>query len=73
MSGDRRDKREERGGTQACLYLGDSCVEGGRGGGGRVEKEVESSTTRVGATLEGLEKPLKEEREKASLLCHHRK
>ncbi len=38
-------------------------MEGGRGGGGRVEKEVESSTTRVGATLEGLEKPLKEERE----------
>lgn len=38
-------------------------MEGGRGGGGRVEKEVESSTTRVGATLEGLENPLKEETE----------
>lgn len=42
-------------------------MEGGRGGGGRVEKEVESSTTRVGATLEGLEKPLKEEREEGLL------
>lgn len=43
------------------LYLGISCVKGGRGerrGGGRVEKEVESSTTLAGVTLEELEQML---------------
>ena len=38
------------------VYLGVSCVKGRRGerrgGGGRVEKEVESSTTLAGVTLE---------------------
>lgn len=45
------------------VYLGISCVKGGRGerrggGGGRVEKEVESSTTLAGVTLEELEQTL---------------
>lgn len=45
------------------VYLGISCVKGGRGerrggGGGRVEKEVESSTTLAGVTLDELEQTL---------------
>lgn len=45
------------------VYLGISCVKGGRGerrggGGGRVEKEVESSTTLAGVTLEEPEQTL---------------
>lgn len=54
----------QRRGKQTCqLYLGISCVKGGRGerrggGGGRVEKEVESSITLAGVTLEELEQTL---------------
>lgn len=44
------------------VYLGISSVKGGRGerrgGGGRVEKEVESSTTLAGVTLEEPEQTL---------------
>lgn len=49
----------------ACMpvYLGISCVKGGRGetrggGGGRADKEVESSTTLAGVTLEEPEQML---------------
>lgn len=48
----------------ACMpvYLGISCVKGGRGetrgGGGGVDKEVESSTTLAGVTLEEPEQML---------------
>lgn len=45
------------------VYLGISCVKGGRGetrggGGGRADKEVESSTTLAGVTLEEPEQML---------------
>lgn len=46
------------------VYLGISCVKGGRGetrgggGGGGVDKEVESSTTLAGVTLEEPEQML---------------
>ena len=44
------------GGADMPVYLGVSCVKGRRGerrgGGGRVEKEVESRTTLAGVTLE---------------------
>lgn len=51
------------------VYLGISCVKGGRGerrggGGGRVEKEVESSTTLAGVTLEEPEQTLLGEKKK---------
>lgn len=51
------------GGADMPVYLGISCVKGGRGerrggGGGRVEKEVESSTTLAGVTLEEPEQTL---------------
>lgn len=52
----------EAGSADMPVYLGISCVKGGRGerrgGGGRVEKEVESSTTLAGVTLEELEQTL---------------
>ena len=53
----------KRGSAGMPVYLGISCVKGGRGerrggGGGRVEKEVESSTTLAGVTLEELEQTL---------------
>lgn len=52
----------EEGDAGMPVYLGISCVKGGRGerrgGGGRVEKEVESSTTLAGVTLEELEQTL---------------
>ena len=60
------EEEEEGGGGRSAdmpVYLGISCVKGGRGerrggGGGRVEKEVESSTTLAGVTLEELEQTL---------------
>ena len=53
----------EEGSADMPVYLGISCVKEGRGerrggGGGRVEKEVESSTTLAGVTLEELEQTL---------------
>lgn len=63
--GERGGGREEgeEGSADMPVYLGISCVKGGRGerrggGGGRVEKEVESSTTLAGVTLEELEQTL---------------
>jgi len=51
----RRCVCREQGGADMPVYLGISCVKGRRGerrgGGGRVEKEVESSTTLAGVTL----------------------
>lgn len=58
-------KRREEGSADMPVYLGISCVKGGRGerrGGGRVEKEVESSTTLVGVTLEEVEQMLLQEK-----------
>lgn len=58
------------------VYLGISCVKGGRGerrGGGRVEKEVESSTTLAGVTLEEPEQTLlgnKKQRRGALSILH---
>lgn len=53
----------ERGCVHACMpvYLGISCVKEGGGetrGGGRADKEVESSTTLAGVTLEEPEQML---------------
>lgn len=58
-----KKKSREEGSAGMPVYLGISCVKGGRGerrggGGGRVEKEVESSTTLAGVTLEELEQTL---------------
>lgn len=58
-------KRREEGSADMPVYLGISCVKGGRGerrGGGRVEKEVESSTTLAGVTLEEVEQMLLQEK-----------
>lgn len=56
-------KKKEKGSADMPVYLGISCVKGGRGerrggGGGRVEKEFESSTTLAGVTLEEPEQTL---------------
>lgn len=58
-----KKKKREKGSADMPVYLGISCVKGGRGerrggGGGRVEKEVESSTTLAGVTLEEPEQTL---------------
>lgn len=65
---EKKKKREKRS-ADMPVYLGISCVKGGRGerrggGGGRVEKEVESSTTLAGVTLEELEQTLLEKKKK---------
>lgn len=65
----KKKEKREKGSADMPVYLGISCVKGGRGerrggGGGRVEKEVESSTTLAGVTLEELEQTLLEKKKK---------